>query len=319
MVVKFDPEGNILFASPSFCEVLGRTEEMIVRSNFLPLVHQDDQKKTLRTLDKLNYPPYVSFLEHRLLTMNGWRWISWANKALLDDDRNLKAFVGVGRDITERKLAEDRIMRSLKEKEILLREVHHRVKNNLQIVSTLLSLQSSEIDNNHMKSLYRESQNRITSISLIHENLYQSEDLTNINFQNYVKNLIDDLFHSFGVDPEKVKINIKIKNVIMGMETAISCGLIINEMVSNILKHAFPHGEGNIGLELSEKNKDKYIMKIKDDGKPFPEDFEIGNTNTLGIKLIKSLVTQLNGEMTMNKENKEFLIEFDELKYKERI
>ena len=105
----------------------------------------------------------------------------------------------------------------------------------------------------------------------------------------------------------------------MGMETAISCGLIINEMVSNILKHAFPHGEGNIGLELSEKNKDKYIMKIKDDGKPFPEDFEIGNTNTLGIKLIKSLVTQLNGEMTMNEENKEFLIEFDELKYKERI
>ena len=163
--------------------------------------------------------------------MNGWRWISWANKALLDDDGNLKAFVGVGRDITERKLAEDRIMRSLQEKELLLREVHHRVKNNLQIVSTLLSLQSSEIDDNHMKNLYRESQNRITSISLIHENLYQSEDLTNINFQNYVKNLIDDLFHSFGVDPEKIKINIKINNIIMGMETAIPCGLIINEMI----------------------------------------------------------------------------------------
>ncbi|HHT18610.1 MAG: histidine kinase dimerization/phosphoacceptor domain -containing protein [Euryarchaeota archaeon] len=319
MVVKFDPEGDILFASPSFCEVLGRTEEMIVGSNFLPLVHQDDQKKTLRALDKLNNPPYVSFLEHRLLTMNGWRWISWANKALLDDDGNLKAFVGVGRDITERKLAEDRIMRSLQEKELLLREVHHRVKNNLQIVSTLLSLQSSEIDDNHMKNLYRESQNRITSISLIHENLYQSEDLTNINFQNYVKNLIDDLFHSFGVDPEKIKINIKINNIIMGMETAIPCGLIINEMISNILKHAFPHGEGNIDLELSEKNKDKYIMRIKDDGKPFPKDFKIGNTNTLGIKLIKSLVMQLNGEMTMNEENKEFLIEFDELKYKERI
>jgi two-component system sensor kinase len=292
---------------------------MIVGSSLMPLVHQEDQKKTLRTLDKLNNPPYVSFLEHRLLTRNGWRWISWANKALLDDEGNLETFVGVGRDITERKLAEDRIMRSLKEKELLLREVHHRVKNNLQIVSTLLSLQSSEIDDEGMQALYRESQNRITSISLIHENLYQSEDLTNINFKNYVKSLIDDLFHSFGVNPEKIKINIQIKDIIMGMETAIPCGLIINEMISNTLKHAFPHGEGNIDLELSEKEQDQYLLKIKDNGKPFPDDFEIGNTNTLGIKLIQSLVMQLNGELTMNKEDKEFLIEFDELKYKERI
>lgn len=319
MVVKFDSEGQILFASPSFCEVLGRNDDMIVGSSLMPLVHQEDQKKTLRALDKLNNPPYVSFLEHRLLTMNGWRWISWANKALLDDEGKLEAFVGVGRDITERKLAEDRIMRSLKEKELLLREVHHRVKNNLQIVSTLLSLQSSEIDDVDTKGLYRESQNRITSISLIHENLYQSEDLTNINFENYVKSLIDDLFHSFGVDPEKIKINIQIKDIIMGMETAIPCGLIINEMISNTLKHAFPHGEGNIDLELSEKEPDQYLLKIKDDGKPFPDDFEIGNTDTLGIKLIQSLVMQLNGELTMNKEDKEFLIEFDELKYKERI
>lgn len=319
MVVKFNPNGHILFASPSFCEVLGRTEESIVGSDFLPLVHQEDQKKTLRALEKLNNPPYVSFLEHRLLTMNGWRWIAWANKAIMNDEENLEAFVGVGRDITERKLAEDRIMRSLKEKELLLREVHHRVKNNLQIVSTLLSLQSSQIDDDRVIGLYRESQNRITSISLIHENLYQSGDLTNINFKNYVKSLIDDLFHSFGVDLEKIRINIEIKDVIMGMETAIPCGLIINEMISNTLKHAFPTGKGNIDLELSEKNKDQYLLKIKDDGEPFPEDFEIGNTNTLGIKLIKSLVMQLNGEITMNKKNKEFLIEFDELKYEERI
>lgn len=318
MVVKFDPEGKVLFASPSYCEVLGRTEESILGSNFLPLVHQDDQGKMQRALDKLHRPPYVVFLEHRLLTMNGWRWIAWADKAIMDDEGNLEAFVGVGRDITERKLAEDRIMRSLKEKELLLREVHHRVKNNLQIISTLLSLQSSQIDDQSVIDLYRESQNRILSIALIHENLYQSEDLSNIKFERYVKSLIDDLFHSFGVDSDKIHIDIKIKDIVMGIETAIPCGLIINELISNTLKHAFPDGKGQITLELDEKENKSYSLIIKDNGEAFPDEFE-ANNETLGMKLISSLVSQLDGEMTINKDIKEFIIDFNELEYKERI
>lgn len=119
--------------------------------------------------------------------MHGWRWIAWADKAIMDDEGKLEAFVGVGRDITERKLAEDRIMKSLREKEILLREVHHRVKNNLQIISTLLSLQSAQSDDQTVIDLYRESQNRIMSIALIHENLYQSDDLNSVNFKNILK------------------------------------------------------------------------------------------------------------------------------------
>ena len=319
MVVKFDPEGKVLFASPSYCEVLGRTEESIMGSNFLPLVHQEDQKKTHRALEKLGRPPYVVFLEHRLLTMNGWRWISWADKALMDDAGELKAFVGVGRDITERKLAEDRIMRSLKEKELLLREIHHRVKNNLQIISTLLSLQSSQIEDQSVIDLYRESQNRILSIALIHENLYQSDDLTNINFANYVTNLINDLFNSYGVDPDKIQIKMHIKDVKMSIETAIPGGLIINELISNTLKHAFPQGEGEIYLELSKKEDGKYLLIVRDNGEPFPPNFKLDDTDTLGMKLISSLTNQLDGKMTLNKDNKEFTIEFEELKYKERI
>jgi len=319
MVVKFDPDGKVLFASPSYCEVLGRTEESILGNNFLPLVHQEDQKKTHRALDKLHRPPYVVFLEHRLLTMNGWRWIAWADKAIMDEEGELEAFVGVGRDITERKLAEDRIMRSLQEKELLLREVHHRVKNNLQIISTLLSLQSSQIEEEQVIDLYRQSQNRILSIALIHENLYQSEDLTNINFANYVKNLVDDLFHSYGVNSENIHIKLNIKDIVMGIETAIPCGLIINELISNTLKHAFPEGKGEIDVELSERDAGKYLLKVKDSGKAFPEEFEIEKTDTLGMKLISSLVAQLDGEMVFDKDNKEFKIEFRELKYKERI
>ena len=320
MVIKFNPDGEILFASPSYSEVLGRDEEKIIGSNFLPLVHQEDQEKTYRALDKLHNPPYVVFLEHRLLTMHGWRWIAWADKAIMDDEGKLEAFVGVGRDITERKLAEDRIMKSLREKEILLREVHHRVKNNLQIISTLLSLQSAQSDDQTVIDLYRESQNRIMSIALIHENLYQSDDLNSVNFKKYIKSLTNDLLHSFGVDTGNIRINTKIDDdVIMGIETAIPCGLIINELISNALKHAFPQGEGEIDLELSKKDNEKYLLKIKDNGKPFPKEFEIKNTDTLGMKLISSLTKQLDGELTINWENKEFLIEFNELEYVERI
>ncbi len=275
-------------------------------------------KKTQRALEKLHRPPYVVFLEHRLLTMNGWRWIAWADKAIMNEQGELEAFVGVGRDITERKLAEDRIMRSLKEKELLLREIHHRVKNNLQIVSTLLSLQSSKIKDQKVIDLYRESQNRILSIALIHENLYQSEDLTNINFASYVKNLINDLFHSYGVDPNQIRIEMDIEEVIMNIETAIPGGLIVNELISNTLKHAFPQGQGKIHLELTKKDGN-HILKIRDNGKPFPEDFEVAETDTLGMKLILNLVQQLDGKITLNKTNKEFTIEFKELKYKERI
>ncbi len=152
-------------------------------------------------------------------------------------DKNI--IFGVGNDITERKKAEDEILRSLKEKELLLREIHHRVKNNLQIISTLLTLQSSQSKKNNVNDLYRESQNRIQSIALIHENLYHSDDLAHINFETYVKGLITDLFDSYGVNASKIKLNLKIEEVTLGIETAIPCGLIINELVSNSLKHGF--------------------------------------------------------------------------------
>ena len=201
----------------------------------------------------------------------------------------------------------------------MLREIHHRVKNNLQIISTLLSLQSSNTKDQRVIDLYRESQNRILSIALIHENLYQSEDLTNINFASYVKNLIDDLFHSYGVDPSKIQMNMEVKDVVMGIETAIPGGLIINELISNTLKHAFPTGEGEIYLELTKKDNGKYKLTVRDDGEAFPEGFKIDDTDTLGMKLISNLVNQLDGDITLDRDNKEFIIEFEELKYKERI
>ena len=227
---------------------------------------------------------------------------------------------GVGNDITERKRAEDEILRSLKEKELLLREIHHRVKNNLQIISTLLTLQSSQSKKINVNDLYKESQNRIQSIALIHENLYHSEDLAHINFKAYVKGLVSDLFDSYGVDSSKIKLNLNIENVTLGIETAIPCGLIINELVSNSLKHGFKGVKtGQVNVELQKLKEGKYALLVSDTGTPFSKDLNLSSSDTLGLELIKNLVKQLDANLTFNKDNKEFKIIFKELEYKERI
>jgi PAS domain S-box-containing protein len=227
---------------------------------------------------------------------------------------------GVGNDITERKRAEDEILRSLKEKELLLREIHHRVKNNLQIISTLLTLQSSQSNKINVNDLYKESQNRIQSIALIHENLYHSEDLAHINFKAYVKGLVSDLFDSYGVDSSKIKLNLNIENVTLGIETAIPCGLIINELVSNSLKHGFKGVKtGQVNVELQKLKDGKYALLVSDTGTPFSKDLNLSSSDTLGLELIKNLVKQLDANLTFNKDNKEFKIIFKELEYKERI
>ena len=223
---------------------------------------------------------------------------------------------GVGNDITERKRAEDEILRSLKEKELLLREIHHRVKNNLQIISTLLTLQSSQSNKINVNDLYKESQNRIQSIALIHENLYHSEDLAHINFKAYVKGLVSDLFDSYGVDSSKIKLNLDIENVTLGIETAIPCGLIINELVSNSLKHGFKGVKtGQVNVELQKINEGKYALLVSDTGTPFSKELNLSSSDTLGLELIKNLVKQLDANLTFNKDNKEFKIIFKELEY----
>lgn len=234
--------------------------------------------------------------------------------------KNETIVFGVGTDITKRKRDEEKILNSLKEKELLLREIHHRVKNNLQIISTLLTLQSTKNNNVNVDDLYKESQNRIQSISLIHENLYHSKDLANINFEVYAKGLITDLFDSYGVDSQKVRLNLDIDDVTMGIETAIPCGLIINELVSNSLKHGFSGLQtGEINVKLHRLQDGEFSLIVSDTGNPFPESVNLVNNETLGLELIKNLVNQLDAQLKFDRNKKEFNIFFKELEYKERI
>ncbi|RPI76175.1 MAG: PAS domain S-box protein, partial [Desulfobacteraceae bacterium] len=207
------------------------------------------------------------------------------------------------KEVIERKRMEKQIKTSLKEKEILLREIHHRVKNNMQIISSLLNLQSRHIQDQPLREVFRESCNRVQSMATIHEKLYQSQDLIRIDTYDYIKNLVDNLYQSYGIEPEIIEPEIRIEDVYLGIDLAIPCGLIINELVSNSLKHGFPSswkGRGKIQVAFQAKSKDMILLTVCDNGIGMPKDRDPDAVKTLGLRLVSILVReQLGGEIKL--------------------
>ncbi|MGE5430248.1 MAG: sensor histidine kinase [Syntrophomonadaceae bacterium] len=206
------------------------------------------------------------------------------------------------RDITSRKASEDRIRTSLREKEILLKEIHHRVKNNLQIISSLLNLQSGFIKDNMALEMFRNSQNRVKSMALIHEKLYKSGDLSSINFGEYVRSLASNLFKSYHVNQDSITLKVDIPgNVYLSVDTAIPCGLIINELVTNALKYAFQDkSSGEIGIRFCSDELNNSLV-VYNDGTEFPKDqVDLINPKTLGLQLVNILASQLKGSFQLN-------------------
>jgi PAS domain S-box-containing protein len=202
-----------------------------------------------------------------------------------------------------RKRADEKIRSSLHEKEILLKEIHHRVKNNMQIISSLMSLQSRRTEDEKMKNLFDESQSRIRSMALVHEQLYQSEDLAKIDFKAYVRSLTNELIQLYLINTKMIQLVIDIENIQLSVDTAIPYALIINELVSNSLKYAFPEGEeGIITVRFCNHHDDGYTLTVSDNGIGLPEEFDLKNTETLGLQLVRILVKQLKGNITVNRE-----------------
>ncbi|MBN2442382.1 MAG: HAMP domain-containing protein [Spirochaetales bacterium] len=214
-------------------------------------------------------------------------------------------------DIT---FAEKKIERSLKEKEILLQEIHHRVKNNLQVIMSMLRLQTKSTKENGLAEKINEIQNRIKSISLIHEQLYQSENFINIDFTLYIRSIINNLFRFYKTDPARIQLTFDIDSLILGIDQAIPCGLIMNELISNSLKHAFPGDKkGQISVSLHSKEENKIELTISNNGIPIENDLDYyKNSETLGLYLVIILAEdQLNGTITLDRTNgNKFIISF---------
>lgn len=240
-------------------------------------------------------------IEHRMRHRDGhYIWFLARGTMLCDINEKICFMAGSNTDITVSKYTETRLKGSLKEKEVLLKEIHHRVKNNLQVISSLLRLQARYIKDEEALDILRDSQNRVRAMAMIHESLYQSSDLGKIKFSEYICNLSNNLACGYSLNKD-IKINLQIHHVELRIDTAIPCGLIINELVSNAIKHAFINTEfGEIYIEFLDLGNSKYSFSVSDNGIGVPNDIELRRNQSLGLQLVWSLVEQLEGSIVFN-------------------
>ncbi|MFL5762532.1 MAG: sensor histidine kinase [Bacteroidia bacterium] len=234
--------------------------------------------------------------------------LRYDKKAPISDKKNHFDALALGINMLGEELKASTI--SLHEKEVLLKEIHHRVKNNLQVISSLLNLQSEKIKQPDLLETFMESQNRIRAMALVHEKLYQSNDLSEIDFTEYMHSFITYMNSTYNLDPENIRIHVNadLKPHLFKIDTAIPCSLILNELISNSCKYAFPNkGKGNIHLHFAlEKETEKtayYLLEVADDGVGIPDDIDIRNTNSLGLQLVDMLTQQIEGKVELQRSN----------------
>ena len=298
--------GQIYALNPKFVKISGRTVEEMIKLDWMTITHPDDVQEDLDNMALLNAGKINGFnMDKRYIRPDGSHvWINVTIAPVAVEDKAHPRHLCMIDDITERKQAEEQIKQNLKEKEILLSEIHHRVKNNMQVISSLLKLQSAKIEDKKYVEMFKESENRIRSMSLIHEKLYQSGDFANVDFNGYVKSIANDLIRSYAVTPDKIKLNTKIEDVSLGLDNAIPCGLIVNEIISNSLKYAFPKDrEGEINIVLREINSHEIEFTVSDDGIGIPAEMDIRETESLGLQLVQLLAeNQLDGKIEVDRD-----------------
>jgi two-component sensor histidine kinase len=263
-------------------------------------VHQEDRA---RLLELLNKQDIINNFEAEIRRRdNAIIWISMDVKAIRDQCGKIILLEGTIEDITERKRAEEKIRASLLEKETMLREIHHRVKNNLQVISSLLGLQSGYVQDEQSRKIFQESMGRVSTMAKIHTMLYQSADMSRVDFGGFIRDLASRLQQSSGTAGSPVGVNVNVSDVSLTIETSIPCGLILNELVSNSLKHAFPEGRGGeVNISMT-KVEDRFVLAVQDNGIGFPAAVDFQNTKSLGLELVNLLVGQINGSIELHVE-----------------
>jgi len=209
------------------------------------------------------------------------------------------------RELVERRQAQERLQASLQEKEVLLKEIHHRVKNNLQVISSLLDMQSLSIQSPEAGEALEDSQHRVRTMAFVHERLYQSEDLASVDVREYLESLAGYLLAAYERSTDRIHLNLQIEDVCLDLDTAIASGLIVNELVSNALKHAFPatrEGDGEIGLKLASLDDGRFELQVRDNGVGFPPDLDPVGTQSLGLRLVNMLTQQLQGTLNLSRD-----------------
>jgi PAS domain S-box-containing protein len=307
-----DRDSNTNFVNRQITQMLGYTvEEMIGKSLF---DFMDEEGKFLIQANvEHGHQGIQTNYDVKFRRRDGTElWAIASTNPLFDGKGNYAGALGMITDITVRKQAEEQLKASLQEKEILLKEVHHRVKNNLQVIDSLFRHQCRHSKDLSVIQILKECQNRVNLMALLHEKLYQSKDLVNIDFAGYLKSLVANLFDSYRINGNFIQIEIDVESIFLDIETSLACGSIVNELISNSFKYAFPKDKlGKIQIRFFEENNESFTLAVRDNGIGLPEDFDIEKTTSLGLKLVKSFVRQLEGNLRVTSQNcSEFIITF---------
>ncbi|MEC4749833.1 PAS domain S-box protein [Methylomicrobium sp. Wu6] len=295
-------DGRLRRVNTAFETTLDYSLAELSNRPLLNFVHPDDLPSTLAEMEKLARGEPTIRYENRYRCKDGfYKWLGWTSQPAPG-----YGFYAIARDITERKLDEARIATSLHEKEVLLKEIHHRVKNNLQVIASLLRLQADTLADPAARELFMESQRRVRSMALVHEQLYQSSGLANINMPEYISSLVNYIRRSYSHSPAAIRFRIEIADIELDIERAVPLGLIISELVANGFKHAFrdppaaPAGELRVILTSTEA--DDLTLEVGDNGCGIPDGVEIDKPSSMGLHLVQSFVLQLNGRMTVQRQ-----------------
>jgi PAS domain S-box-containing protein len=308
------PDGRLDFISQRWLDYAGMTLEENLAQPKGSQCHPDDAE---HVLDKWRAAAAVGKpfeAEARVRGFDGeYRWFLTRACPLFDRSGDILRWYGNDIDIHDMKQAEEQVQASLEQKEALLREVHHRVKNNLQLISSLLSLQAARIEDPAVAELFAESRNRVRSMALVHENLYRAGDFARILMATHIQNLCVHLTHAYGMHSPRVELAIRIGDVQLDLDRAVSCSLIVNELVSNALKHAFPDGRaGRLCVELQPLGDQQHVLVVGDNGVGLPPELDPRRSDSLGLQLVDDLTQQLRGIVAVNRDGgTTFTITFD--------
>ncbi len=298
IMVIADPNGAFLRTNPACTDLLGYSANELLAKPFVDFIHPDDKQPTLDEMARQQKLGYSLNFENRYLCKDSsYKWLSW--RANFVEEEGIT--YATARDISDRKQAEEQLQRSLEEKTVMLKEIHHRVKNNMQVITSLLNLQAREISDEGVRAMFAEARNRVHSMAMIHEKLYGSMDLAHIEFKEYLTNLVDGIADTYM--RRDVVFSVDMEPLALDVNVGIPCGLIANELVSNSLKYAFPDGrKGAIAVGIRKDGSGNNVLTVADNGVGFPEHIDFSNTASLGLRLVNVLTGQIHGTVELLKE-----------------
>jgi two-component sensor histidine kinase len=309
-----DPQGATMMVNKSFLDTFevppaGRTMEYLAKHGFAAVLEKIHAEKKATTIELTVEP---GDLARTFGAQERPVMFETTLYPVLSPHGEVQQIVALWKDVTVQSQTESQMIMSLQEKEMLLKEIHHRVKNNLQVICSLLSLQGGAAREPEVRKLFDETLDRVRSMASIHQMLYHSTDMARVDFSRYINTLADQLFSSYSTTAERIELKIEAEPVSLGINLGIPCGLLINELMTNSLKHAFPGGRaGTITVSVSEMQDHSIRLSVSDDGIGLPPDLDVENAETLGLQLVMTLVGQLNGTLEVRRERgTEFVVLF---------